>query len=74
MSDAVVVRGDLPAARAIGHKRIERLLDDFWEVFLVFPFLWETYRFSLATLLFGTLVPIELVGRLVAKVARPWRS
>ena len=57
------------------HCRCRFLLsEDFWEIFLVWPFLYETYRFGLATLLFGVLVPIELVGRLVGEVRAKHRQ
>ena len=67
-SDALLRRGDVALARAQAHRRVQRLAEDFWEVFLVWPFLLESYRFLAATLLFGTLVPIELVGRLVGRL------
>jgi hypothetical protein len=71
VSDAVLYRGDVPRARKAAHARVARIAEDFWEIFLVWPFLYETYRFGLATLLFGVLVPIELVGRLVGLLCCP---
>jgi len=67
-SDALLRRGDVALARAQAHRRVQRIAEDFWEIFLVWPFLLESYRFLAATLLFGTLVPIELVGRLVGRL------
>ena len=67
-SDALLRRGDVAFARAQAHRRVQRIAEDFWEIFLVWPFLLESYRFLAATLLFGTLVPIELVGRLVGRL------
>ena len=67
-SDALLRRGDVAFARAQAHRRVQRIAEDFWEVFLVWPLLLESYRFLAATLLFGTLVPIELVGRLVGRL------
>jgi hypothetical protein len=67
-SDALLHRGDVACARARAHRRVKRIAEDAWEVFLVWPFLLESYRFLAAALLFGTLVPIELVGRLVGKL------
>lgn len=67
-SDALLRRGDVAFARARAHRRVQRIAEDFWEVFLVWPFLRESYRFVAATLLFGMLVPIELVGRLVGRL------
>ena len=67
-SDALLRRGDVACARAQAHRRVQRIAEDAWEVFLVWPFLLESYRFLAAALLFGTLVPIELVGRLVGKL------
>ena len=67
-SDALLRRGDVACARKRAHRRVQRIVEDAWEVFLVWPFLCESYRFLAATLLFGTLVPIELVGRLVGKL------
>ena len=67
-SDALLRRGDVACARAQAHRRVQRIAEDAWEIFLVWPFLLESYRFLAAALLFGTLVPIELVGRLVGKL------
>ena len=66
--DGSLAADDVALARAQAHRRVQRLAEDFWEVFLVWPFLLESYRFLAATLLFGTLVPIELVGRLVGRL------
>ena len=52
------------------HERVVRLLYDVFELLCVFYHAWDAYKFVLATLVFGALVPVELVGRLLGRLGR----
>ena len=43
LSDAILYRGDVARARKMAHWRVAQIAEDFWELFLVWPFLYETY-------------------------------
>ena len=55
----------------MAHRRVTQLWDDlsdFLEMVIRILCLWDAYRFLLATALFGLLVPVHLVGQLIARV------
>ena len=73
LSDLLLERRDVPAARRALSKRLGNVADDigewFWVLFTPL-ILWDTYKFVLATLCFGSLVPVHLVGKLLALAPR----
>ena len=68
-SELVLARRDVRAARKAVHRRVGIVCSELLErlCLLLTPFFWwDTYRFVLATLCFGVLVPVHLLGKLLA--------
>ena len=74
-SELVLVRGDILAARRALSRRASEVIGELCErlCMLVSPvFLWDTYKFLLATTCFGVLVPVHFIGKLLSlMVQRP---
>lgn len=67
-SDLLLTRGDVRAAREALARRRKDVLSELCErlCMLLSPLvLWDTYKFVLATLCFGILVPVHLIGKLL---------
>ena len=69
-SDALLRRGDVAFARARAHRRVQRIAEDFWEVFLVWPFLRESYRFVAAQDAGHAIHPAYVEGQIQGAVAQ----
>ena len=63
VSEALLSR-DVAGARAAAAKRFIQLSKDVWWLICVLPATWHLWKFSLATLVFGLLVPVDLIARL----------
>ena len=62
LSEAILTRDDYPLARRRAGARIERLIGDLCELLMIIPRLWDAYQLVLATLVFGTLVPVDMMA------------
>ena len=72
-SDLLIARRDVPAARRALSRRVSSVIEEMgeWLQVLLSPLiLWDTYKFVLATLCFGMLVPVHLIGKLLALAPR----